>query len=86
MSTDLKTRSKGYQLTRFSNGNGFSVQVSTAWDKPFAVMSVSEIRYAVGHKAWDALECLGLLDETLVLLKSDLVDFALTGGKGMEDE
>lgn len=86
MSTDLKSRSRGYSMTRFMRGDEFAVQVSTAWDKPFAVMSVSEIRYAVGHKTWDALECLSLLDETLVLLKSDLVDFALTGGKGMEDE
>jgi hypothetical protein len=86
MSTDLTTRSTGYQMTRFLRGNEFAVQVGTGWNRPYIVISVSEIRFALGHKAWEVLDNLNLLAETLVLLKSDLVDFALTNGYGMEAE
>ena len=90
MSTELKTRSKGYSLTRFSmaasTGN-VAVQVSTGYNKPYMSLMVQEIEAMFANDDFARVaDPLNLLEETVERLKLDLAQFALTKGKGMEAE
>ena len=90
MSTDLKSRSKAYELTRVALGgigNGIGnvgVVVSRGYNKPAITLSAFDIQTACATGDWSALDVLDLLDETLSLLTYDLAVFALTKGDGME--
>lgn len=86
MSTDLKSRSKAYTLTRVGlRANHVGIVVSQGWNRPSLTLSIPEIEdmFRTGEFG-PAIESLSLLDETIPLLRLDLAQFALTKGHGME--
>lgn len=84
MSTELKTRSKGYELTRNGLPNG-AVGVTVRNGSVNVPLNRADIETMFATDNWQWLDTLNLLDETLALLKVDLAEFQLTdGGKGME--
>lgn len=85
MSTELKSRSKAYELTRVSIGRGMvGVVVSQGWNRPSMTFSIPEIKETFASSFNRIQSDLNLLDETMPLLQADLAQFALTGGNGME--
>lgn len=86
MSTELKSRSKGYSLTRVAlRGIGrMGVAIGTGWNKPSLTLSTEEIEGMFADNDFSRLDLLDLLDETVERLTLDLAQFALTKGNGME--
>lgn len=87
MATELKARSKGYELTRvgFPMGEvGIIVSVG-GWNGRSRTFSREEMDGLFASGDWKQVEDLNLLAETVELLKVDFAEFLLSnGGKGME--
>lgn len=88
MSTDLKTRSKAYTLTRFAmRGPNLGLSIGMGWNKPAVCLSVTEIEQMFTDGDFSRITfILDLLDETMERLKLDLAQFVLSKGNGMEAE
>lgn len=86
MSTELKSRSKGYNLTRFAKGGpgNMGLAIGRGYNQPSLNTDLVEIEEMFTSDDFSRLDLLDLLDETVALLKVDLAQFALTKGKGME--
>lgn len=88
MSTELKSRSRGYNLTRVAmKGIGnVGLAIGTGYNKPAITLGMDEIKMMFVSRDFSRLNDLGLLDETINLLKLDIYAFSMTKGHGMEAE
>lgn len=85
MSTELKTRSKAYDLTRAYTQGEIVVIISMDWTRPAITLTVSSIKSMFAEDNFSGVvEAMDLLDETVERLKLDLAQFALSKGDGME--
>lgn len=86
MSTELKSRSKGYNLTRFAKGGpgNMGLAIGRGWNQPSLNTDLVEIEEMFRTGDFSRLDLLGLLDETVELLKVDIAQFSITKGNGME--
>lgn len=84
MSTDLKSSSKAYNLTRVATRVGPAITVGKGWNQQSATFSVADIEGMFANDDWHGVDSLNLLEETVERLKLDLARFAVTKGKGME--
>lgn len=86
MSTELKSRSKAYNLTRVAIGApDVGLVVGQGWNRPSVTLSIGEIEemFASGDFT-RATSMLDLLDESIERLKIDLAQFVMSKGNGME--
>ena len=90
MSTELKSRSKAYNLLRYCAGAEHGAAVHVSQTTPFGygrgltVADIAEMfRDPSGSQLAELQEQLDLLDETMERLRVDLAEFALTGGDTM---
>jgi hypothetical protein len=84
MSTELKARSKAYNLTRVGLRGIGNVGVIVGTRHFDSTLSIPEIEQAFRADNWDIIQHFDLLEETVERLKLDLAQFALTKGHGME--
>lgn len=85
MSTDLKSRSKAYELTRVSLRGIGNVGVAVSHGSLSAcTFSIETIQAMFADNDFSRLAEMGFLEETVERLMLDLAQFAISKGDGME--